>query len=396
MKKIIYSTISSLVLFSCSITVNQPSDDVNKNTTETKTPTVVEKKNNTVSTTTTSTTSNTNTTNTDKNNAIKPLQMPELTLKNKDIAYLGNVFKLNADFKDENGNGSNDVTWKSSNEQIGKVEKDNFLHAISLGKITLTATSNRYPTISKSFELTIKEKEIKSIIVKSRKDGYVIAKTGEYKSQFNFDNRIESQDSFQAEVEYLDGTKTEQVMWESNGNNVISVDNGVIKGLTYGAVDINIYNPDNKSQNVVFRANFVENLFNRKIECSNDISNLPKYSSFYTDPEINVKATFTGKVFDSLGRPVDNAIITAKSIHPCVVWQGEAQQTQSGSYVFRNAPVGVKIEIIVRKDGLTTRVRTEILKPNLMGDPNVNKFDFGRGNEINGTDPNNLYAMQVL
>ncbi|MEK7432740.1 MAG: carboxypeptidase-like regulatory domain-containing protein [Cyanobacteriota bacterium] len=247
-------------------------------------------------------------------------------------------------------------------------------------------------------DITKNKKEIKSIIVKSRKDGYVIAKTGESKSQFNFDNRIESQDSFSAEVEYQDGSKNEQVIWESNNSNVISVDNGIIKGISYGFVDINIYNPDNKSQKVDFRANFVDNLFNSKIECSNDIGNLSKYSYYYDSNVVDVKekATFNGKVFDSFGTPVDDAIMTAKSINPCVVWQAESQQTQSGAYVFRNAPVGVKIEITVKKDGFTTKTRREVLKSNLIGDPRANVFDFGSGNGANGTDPNNLYAIQVL
>jgi len=247
-------------------------------------------------------------------------------------------------------------------------------------------------------DITKNKKEVRSITVKSKKDGYVIAKTGESKSQFNFDNRIESQDSFSAEVEYQDGSKNEQVIWESSNNNFISVDNGIIKGISYGSVDINIYNPDNKSQKVDFRANFVDNLFNSKIECSNDIGNLSKYSYYYDSNALDVKekATFNGKVFDKFGTPVDNATITAKSIHPCVVWQGESQETQSGAYVFRSAPVGVKIEITVKKNGFTTVTRTEVLKSNLSGDPKTNVFDFGSGNGVNGTDPNNLYAMQAL
>ncbi|MEK7432739.1 MAG: hypothetical protein AABZ74_06385 [Cyanobacteriota bacterium] len=372
MKKVIYSGICSLFLFSCIVQVN---NEPIKNRNDSKEFSFSEP----------------------KNKFIKPLQIPELTLKNQDNIYLGSISKLNADFKDENGTISNDIIWKSSDEKIGKIEKDNFLKALSIGKIKITATSRKYQNISKSFDLIIKEKEIKSITVRSKKDGYIIAKTDEPKKQFNFDSRIESQDSFISEVEYKDGSKTEEVVWENNSNNIISVQNGIVKGIVYGSSDISIHPSNNKSQKVVFRANFVNNL----------IMLVPKYNDYYdynssynndidSIEDVSEKSIFRGQIFDNYGISVDNAIVNAKSISPFVSWVGEPQKTQGGSYVFRNAPVGVKIEIIVRKDGLTTRVRTEVLKSSISGNPKANVFDFGRGNDINGTDPNNLYAMQVL
>ena len=113
-----------------------------------------------------------------------------------------------------------------------------------------------------------------------------------------------------------------------------------------------------------------------------------------TTSDIKEKATFNGKVFDTSGVPVDDATVTAKSVDPAVAWTGEPQKTQSGAYVFRNAPVGARLEITARKDGWTTRLRTEVLKSNLIGDPLANVFDFGSGNGSSGTDPNNLYSIQ--
>ena len=113
-----------------------------------------------------------------------------------------------------------------------------------------------------------------------------------------------------------------------------------------------------------------------------------------TTSDIKEKATFNGKVFDTSGVPVDDATVTAKSVDPAVAWTGEPQKTQSGAYVFRNAPVGARLEITAKKDGWTTRLRTEVLKSNLTGDPKANVFDFGSGNGANGTDPNNLYSIQ--
>jgi len=108
--------------------------------------------------------------------------------------------------------------------------------------------------------------------------------------------------------------------------------------------------------------------------------------------DIKELATFNGKVYDTSGVPVEGATVTAKSVDPAVAWTGEAQQTQSGAFVFRNAPVGARLEITAKKDGWTTRTRTEVLKSNINGDPKANVFEFGNGPV--GTDPNNLYSIQ--
>ncbi len=92
--------------------------------------------------------------------------------------------------------------------------------------------------------------------------------------------------------------------------------------------------------------------------------------------DISKLATFNGKVYDPNLVPVDGATVTAKSVDAGVVWVGDAQVTSGGAYVFRNAPVGTRIEITVTKDGWTTRSRSEVLKSNLTGDPLANVFDF--------------------
>lgn len=111
-----------------------------------------------------------------------------------------------------------------------------------------------------------------------------------------------------------------------------------------------------------------------------------------TTSDIKDRATLNGKVYDSHGIPVDNVNVTAKSIDPKVLWVGEPQLTQSGAYVFRNAPVGVRIEITAKKEGWTSKTRIEVLKSNLTGDPHSNVFEFGNGPE--GTDLNNMYSVQ--
>jgi cytoskeletal protein RodZ len=95
-----------------------------------------------------------------------------------------------------------------------------------------------------------------------------------------------------------------------------------------------------------------------------------------TTSDIKEKATFNGTIYDTNDVPVDGAKVTATSIDPSVTWKGEDQITAGGSYVFRNAPVGVRVLITVSKDGWTTRTQTQVLKSNLTGNPDANKFDF--------------------
>jgi hypothetical protein len=110
--------------------------------------------------------------------------------------------------------------------------------------------------------------------------------------------------------------------------------------------------------------------------------------------DIKERATFNGKVYDPNGIVVEGASVNAKSVDANVSWVGESQISTNGAFVFRNAPVGARVEITVTKDGWTTRVRTEVLKSNLQGDPTANVFDFG-GLGANGNDQtSSFYAIQ--
>ncbi|MEK7434481.1 MAG: hypothetical protein AABZ74_15220 [Cyanobacteriota bacterium] len=259
-----------------------------------------------------------------------------------------------------------------------------YLSVCSLVLFSCSTTLNQA-----SNDITIKEKIIKSITVKSKKDGYIIAKTGEIKQQFNFDTTLKSQDTFESEVEYLDGTKTNQVIWESSEKNDIAVENGVITGKKYSNVDIIVYNKS-KSKKVIFKANFVNNLVIKEKELCSDAEIINKYDYLYDIPKnedviekdlgtifnktddikekptfnrtikkteiynsfivknyksIDERATFNGKVFDTSGFTIDDVKIEARSLDFCTEWVGIHQYTQSGAYVLRNTPIGVPIEI---------------------------------------------------
>jgi hypothetical protein len=101
-----------------------------------------------------------------------------------------------------------------------------------------------------------------------------------------------------------------------------------------------------------------------------------------TTTSIRENATFNGGVYDNNGLPVNGVKVTAQSIDPAISWKGEDQITSNGSYIFRNAPVGVRILVSVTVNGVT-KSQTQVLKSNLTGDINQNRFDF-----------NNVYSTE--
>jgi Ca-activated chloride channel family protein len=96
--------------------------------------------------------------------------------------------------------------------------------------------------------------------------------------------------------------------------------------------------------------------------------------------DIKERATLNGRVFGPGGTMLEGVKIKAKSTDPMISWVAEEQQTINGTYVIRNVPVGSRIEITAT-DGKDTKIRTEVLKSNLQGDPYANVFNFGSLNK---------------
>lgn len=105
-----------------------------------------------------------------------------------------------------------------------------------------------------------------------------------------------------------------------------------------------------------------------------------------SDISVVEKTTFNGKVYDREGKPVDGAIVTAKSLNSSVPYEVRTT-TAGGTYAFNNAPGGVQIEITLTVPGAAPRSRVEVLKSNKTGDPNANRYDFGTedGESANGS-----------
>lgn len=90
--------------------------------------------------------------------------------------------------------------------------------------------------------------------------------------------------------------------------------------------------------------------------------------------DISSLVTLNGTIYDNNGIPLDGVKVSAVSLEPNISWAVE-DTTVGGVYLFRNAPVGARIEIIASK-GNSIRKRVEALKSNLNGNPSLNKIDF--------------------
>lgn len=94
----------------------------------------------------------------------------------------------------------------------------------------------------------------------------------------------------------------------------------------------------------------------------------------------------SGKVYDEEGATVDGALVTVKSLNTSVPYEATATTTQ-GSWVVNNVPEGANVEIIVTKDGWTSRRRTDSFQGEAQ-EQNVVDFGAAGGNANNNSkDP---------
>lgn len=126
-----------------------------------------------------------------------------------------------------------------------------------------------------------------------------------------------------------------------------------------------------------------------------DVATITTSTKPIGNEEIIEKVTFWGNVYNEKGESVDSALVKAKALDEGITWVAEYQLTAGGSFVIRNAPVGAQVEIIVSKNGvLKSKIVT--IKPNLYGDPNFNKFDFGHSANDKNSDNSDFLNVDAL
>lgn len=127
-----------------------------------------------------------------------------------------------------------------------------------------------------------------------------------------------------------------------------------------------------------------------------NISSTPSPISTVKTTDISESATVNGKVYDDGGNSLDNIKVSIKSLDTNINFSGESN-TVNGSYVFRNVPVGVRLEITAFKsDSWTKRVQTYVAKSNLQGVSVSNVLDFGDSFNIGSIEKQNFYFLSDL
>lgn len=93
--------------------------------------------------------------------------------------------------------------------------------------------------------------------------------------------------------------------------------------------------------------------------------------------DIKSDATVNGYLYDDSGTPMNDATVSIRSLENAYTFSGDTK-TIKGSYVFRNVPVGVKLEIKASNGtDWSERVITYVAKSNSIGDSSANVVNFG-------------------
>ncbi len=93
----------------------------------------------------------------------------------------------------------------------------------------------------------------------------------------------------------------------------------------------------------------------------------------------------SGNIYDEEGATIDFALITVKSLDASVPYTATAT-SQAGSWVVNNVPEGANVEILVSKDGWTTRRRVGSFQQQAVGTRNVVNFGAAGGFADNEDD----------
>lgn len=109
--------------------------------------------------------------------------------------------------------------------------------------------------------------------------------------------------------------------------------------------------------------------------------------------DISEMATLNGKVYDESANPLSDIKVSIKSLDENFKLTEETT-TSNGSYVFRNIPVGVRLQVdVFKSDTWTKKSQSIVLKSNLSGATDFNVLDFGDIYNIDDPKKTNFYFI---
>ncbi|MFN8671331.1 MAG: carboxypeptidase-like regulatory domain-containing protein [Candidatus Sericytochromatia bacterium] len=325
-----------------------------------------------------------------------PKPTPKIIHENiKEVKLLENtylrkneVIKVIFDDKD-----INNFVLSSSDENILKVEDGNILNPINKGEIKIKVRDKNKNTTE---EYNIKVLSLKDFYIYEPENKEIEYNTNLNKKDEILFTRVFSKDDktphFYISKNYGEFIDIKNYIMESSDNNVIEIKDNSFLPKNYGKTTIKVSDIFDKNNYFKFDLEYSENIKNsiyiKEAECYR--YNYYEYNKKRMENDIfyNTDLKYAkGYVFTTAGFSVEGALVTIKSIDQAIDWGCYHTYTdKKGYYYFKNVPVGGRLEITVKKDNWTTRTRTEVLN-----DYN-GIFEFGNGSE--GTDPNNLYAIQ--
>ena len=118
-----------------------------------------------------------------------------------------------------------EVTWKSSNEQIAKVSASGRVKGISAGRVKITATAVSDPEVKKSFTVTVFEKAVRKIRITA----------GTKKLDLN------GRKTVTLKAEASPASASQSFRWKSSDKKVVKVDQkGVVTAVNVGEATVTV------------------------------------------------------------------------------------------------------------------------------------------------------------
>jgi hypothetical protein len=109
--------------------------------------------------------------------------------------------------------------------------------------------------------------------------------------------------------------------------------------------------------------------------------------------DISDLATLNGKVYDEQGNSLNDIKVSIKSLDENVVLNEETT-TSNGTYVFRNIPVGIRLQVdVFKSDTWTKKSQSIVLKSNLNGVTGFNVLDFGDIYNVEDSKKTNFFFI---
>ena len=136
--------------------------------------------------------------------------------------------KLNVAINPSDATNDNDLEWTSSNNSIAQVSEDGIINGISAGTATITVTSSN--GITASHNITINEIAITSLTLKNTTETIMI---GEEKT---LDTTINPTNT----------TMDHMLLYTSSNPDIVTVNEGIIKGINTGEAKITISSVNGK------------------------------------------------------------------------------------------------------------------------------------------------------